>query len=274
MTGNAFRHVYRGEKVHNDAKLQNAVVDLVNSELMKKQNQSSQVAQPVVNPSIIYVRNDSSADVGAFYVLALGDLIITPQNESAFKQHIVMAGIEPVAGYEGRFAVLLEPLAPGKIGKAIVDGICQVRVYIDAETETSEFADISDGEFVLRPVADGTARLIWAQDIIGEQWAIVRLGQVSAPAAGAFPVTLQVTGGVNGTDSTPATYRYTIKDLAGNTVATNFDAAGGSSYFRRPSVGWMEVATAGIGYYNGFVFMLLWCNEYPEQSNCDYLGGP
>ena len=73
-----------------------------------------------------------------------------------------------------RFAVLLDPLASGAMGRGIVAGVAPVRVLVTRETDP--YAEIIAGETgYLRSVPDGLTRMLWKAAGLGVQWAVVQL---------------------------------------------------------------------------------------------------
>jgi len=146
-------------------------------------------AHPMPGPAdggVVLVRNGSGTDRAQFDVLALGLPIITPaDNESEFRQRPAFEGGTPsVPDDLGEFAVLLEPIPAGKIGRARASGICPVRLYVPVD-ETVAFADIADGATgYLEPSARSPAQVLWREsgasaDTSDLLWALVRLGVVA-----------------------------------------------------------------------------------------------
>jgi hypothetical protein len=86
------------------------------------------------------------------------------------------------------------------------------------------------------------------------RWAIV--GQVGW----LFPVVVEVDGGDAGDVTTPASYTYTVKDLADVELATSLSPA-----WARP-VGAMNAATHGTAYYVGITLFLWQVDETPQTE--------
>lgn len=134
----------------------------------------------------IIIRNDSGADRQRFDVLEVSAPIFTPtDNLDEFKARVVAGGVVPVDDRQGRFAILLEPLADGAFGKACLLGSCVARV--EMEDESHPFADTVDGRTdALVSGSSGAAQLLWVQpeaqrDSPEMAWVIVRLGPLSQP---------------------------------------------------------------------------------------------
>ena len=81
--------------------------------------QHGQVVNPLSNvpqTGIVRFKNASGQVRNRFDVLGISDVFPSPtDNLNAFKSGPVLHGVTPTAAYRGRFAVLLEPAAPGDI---------------------------------------------------------------------------------------------------------------------------------------------------------------
>lgn len=79
---------------------------------------------------------------------------------------------------ESRQELLQEPLADGKIGRGMIDGVTPVRIVPLSGLGTRlGLADIVDGECsYLEAGRAGSATILWREGGIEEEWAIVRLG--------------------------------------------------------------------------------------------------
>ena len=125
---------------------------------------------------LVLVRNSSGQDVDWFGVLAIDGVVYTPEDdESGFLGQPVLDGKKPTEDHRGRFVILLEPIAAGAIGRALVQGLVPVKV--DVADEDHEFADVADGECGhLASGTTGAAQILWKQAGTGTKWAIVRIG--------------------------------------------------------------------------------------------------
>jgi hypothetical protein len=131
------------------------------------------------NAGIVWVQNKSGADQDEFAVLGIDSLVIdSAENETEFKREIVFEGKEPTeADHLGRFVVLLEPLIEDQFGKAVLDGMVQVRLNVLSTKH--DYADVCDGDSSrMESRANGTARIHWRATpaATGEQWAVMDLG--------------------------------------------------------------------------------------------------
>jgi photosystem II stability/assembly factor-like uncharacterized protein len=69
--------------------------------------------------------------------------------------------------------VLLQPLEPNEIGRAMAAGICPARMNITDERH--EFADVGEeGGFELESATTGAASILWKEHATGSQWTMIR----------------------------------------------------------------------------------------------------
>jgi hypothetical protein len=154
----------------------NTFIDAARDYLQRRQNTG---ADPQAEPrqmGVVLVKNTTGADRGLFEILAFDGPVYGPDdNEDGFKFHFAFKGITPDTDHAGNFAVLLEPVKDGEIGRACALGVTPVRVDVAAEGD--RYADVEDGACgALASAASGAARILWKEDGTGEKWALVRLG--------------------------------------------------------------------------------------------------
>jgi hypothetical protein len=183
-----------GEPWRPSAKRERAFIEAVE---FVRQLQRSGGATPGRNlwqtGGIISVRNSSGADRDRYDVVGLGDPVFpaganpSPEDVAAFQSRILLDGVTPIeSSHNARFAILLEPVAQGKIGKACVAGVTVVRVDFDlGESAVAGYgyADIKHGDATcLRCDPSGSVRILWPPVLrygwAGTvRWAVVRLGE-------------------------------------------------------------------------------------------------
>lgn len=130
----------------------------------------------------VLVRNESGRDVPRFGVLGVAAPIITPRaNANEFANNVTLRGVLPtIADHAGRFVVTLAPIAQGKIGPALIDGLGVGVVRI--ETEGDRFADVEDDNAdTLVSGSAGGAELLWIEPEADRQTpgiarCVIRLG--------------------------------------------------------------------------------------------------
>ncbi|MCG3179670.1 MAG: hypothetical protein BIFFINMI_02011 [Phycisphaerae bacterium] len=173
----ALRKVKPGDPLRIPAATFNAFVDAA-EDLRRRQHDQFTGMQPDGRQTgVVPIKNNSGADLGRFAVLGIDGPIFTPaDSEDGFKNRIALVGVTPVAPtHLGRFAILLEPVANGRIGQAAVAGVCVAKV--DVQAEDDGFADVKDGSAAsLKSGPSGAATILWKESGAGEKWAIVRFG--------------------------------------------------------------------------------------------------
>ena len=145
----------------------------------------------------VRILNHSGADCDAYDVLAIDDVLITPEdvgvasgdnpNPMRWAQNVMLKGVTPdLSGatpdykHIGAFAVLLEPIPhrdeePKASGLAIVNGITVAQ--LDMVYEDHPRADVADGTRRLTSNWHGAAQIIYKQQQEDESWwGLVRIG--------------------------------------------------------------------------------------------------
>jgi len=273
----ALKKVQSGQKLHIPAAAYNAFIDAA-VDYRRRTAHIGQKAEPTTRQaSIVLVRNDSGSNQNRLAVLGIDTPIIDPTaNDNEFKNRVALSCVTPaVDTHEGKFVILAEPIAAGKIGRAYAAGVCPVQIIVlDEDAEAYQFADIFDAYAVgLFADPNGSASILWKEEGTGLKWAIVRFG--NRQRMGVFPVDLTQYGGEQGDDQNPATWTYDVTDPAsGETLASAVDPVAAPHKWQRPSVGWMIPATFGYAHYvpndsYGYDLVLGWINEVADQEPCE-----
>jgi len=265
--GNPMRRVTTGEPLRIPAQAYNGFIDAAIDFQRRQLGQFAGTGSLGRSQTIALVRNDAEVDVAPYEVLAITDALVEPVDGGdpgdLYRPQFV--GKMPDAdAHWSRFAVAMEGVPDGAIGRFAVAGVCLARVNIVDEGD--EWCDLEDDETVLQSSALGSAQILWAEEGTGEGWALIRLG---AAGRRVVPVEMVQSGGADGTDSGPATWTYTVRDLVtDNTVATDLSPVAAPHRHIRPSVGVMIPATTGLMVHGPDGPTLLWCNEVAEQEAC------
>ena len=73
----------------------------------------------------VLLKNASGADRGRFDVLGIDGPVFTPTDSlETFTNGIALVGDTPTDSHAGNFAVLVEPIQTGRIGRACILGAC------------------------------------------------------------------------------------------------------------------------------------------------------
>lgn len=181
-----FRKVKPGAPLHLRAEDWNAAMDAAQAH--RAGPRAAPTPRPGVraNPNLVLVRNQSGSDQDRFAVLGIDAPIIGPtDNENQFTSRVGLDGVTPAEGtHEGRFVVLAEPIADGKIGRAWINGIAVAKVWVPWGIESGDdgYAEIADGDTDnLWCGPTGSARILWKPAGYFEQWAVIRFGAAENP---------------------------------------------------------------------------------------------
>lgn len=94
-------------------------------------------------------------------------------------------------------------------------------------------------------------------------------GRWIAETPGIQPVLLSTDGGINGTESTPPTWTYTVMNRYGQNLLTGVDPTASPHHWVRMPVGeYVGPATYGYAEKNGVNWELGWLNEFPSSEQC------
>lgn len=179
--------VKAGDKVVIRASTWNAFIDAANWTKEQRQNQCGKGLRSGVGTGIVLMKNGESEPRDRFTALVLSDIAIPPNvNEDEFVSCTpVFVGQKMTEEREGKpYAILLQPLAAGEIGRAMVLGIVPAKVNIeDAE---DEYAVPTPGSSTgaLQSDATGVARIIWKAGGAGSQWCLLQLGGAGGGTGG------------------------------------------------------------------------------------------
>lgn len=249
----------------------NAFIDAAHDH-RRRQRGVGRESQPVFQQTgIILVRNGTGDDLGRFAVVGIsGPIISSTDNEDEFKNRATAIGVTPNVDFHvGKFAVLLEPLKSGAIGRGCVSGVCPARVYI--EHELHEYADIEDdeaGHLLSGPC--GAAQILWKETGEGAvKLAIVRLG---IPSSQIILVQVVSDGGVAGDDSTDCTFTYSIHSLSDLMLSDPLATALTPKRARLPKTTYTAAAsgTWGLAAYVNLEWSLLDVfEERPDTAVCE-----
>lgn len=99
-----------------------------------------------------------------------------------------------------------------------------------------------------------------------------RLFEFSPPAPILFPILMTQTGGSAGSNSAACSFTYTVTDVDSNSLGTSVNPSSSPHTHKRPNLGTMAAATAGLAYYgnnaNDPELRIVWCNEVISVSEC------
>jgi len=173
----AFQKVKSGDPIQIAASTFNTMLDATQDYVNRRMGQDSPAGTVFRDADVILVKNGSSQSVGRFGILGIDDIVIDPASvPEQFVADPALVGVTPaVPDHNSRFVVLLEPLAPGLIGRAVISGCVPVQVKYDFAGDVLK-CGIVNGETGYLFGGVGAAEVIWRSEGSGVKWAIVRLG--------------------------------------------------------------------------------------------------
>lgn len=173
--GDHLRKVRSGERLVIPAETFNSFVDAARDIKERRQRQGGSLRQDRPENGVLPVRNDSGYDRERFEVLGVDSVIYGPaDNLDEFKNRPSLVGFTPTAAdHQGRFVILLEPVANGEVARARAAGVTPVKV--DVSDEAHAFADVADGVCThLASGSEGVAAILWKEAGTGVVWALAR----------------------------------------------------------------------------------------------------
>ncbi len=79
----------------------------------------------------VLLKNASGADRSRFDVLGIDGPVFTPTDSlGTFTNGIPLVGVTPAASHAGNFAILVEPIQTGRLGRACILGACPAQVHV------------------------------------------------------------------------------------------------------------------------------------------------
>jgi hypothetical protein len=182
----AFDHVQPGQPLRIPAPDYNAAMDAAAAHARRVQGGQPPVRARYRDAGTVTIYNATGSDLNRFGVICIDAMRIGPtDNLDQFQSRALFSASTPATGDDGLFAVAIEPIPAGEIGRAVVSGATPVKLYIDDTGH--KFADIRNADATrLETRETGTARILWrASGTSGDEvWAEVLLGSTATVATG------------------------------------------------------------------------------------------
>ena len=175
-SGDLFNVPQPGDRLNIPAEIYRRLLDTIRYVENLRASPSNDMVRFNSSPGIVQVRNDSGRDLKRGEVLGISDAWPDPyDNLQAYKNRAILHGDTPDPGHVGKFVILTAPLADGKVGPAVIDGLVYAKV--DITDVAHKFADTSDGVYEsLTSGPAGGAQIIDAPGGLGVVDCLVRLG--------------------------------------------------------------------------------------------------
>ena len=220
MAGDTMKKVQAGDKLKIPAETFNTFIDTARGFQAAQQNVRRQLQPEFHDTDIVLVRNDSEADRQRFDILGIDSVIFTPtDNLQGFQNRPALAGVVPDKDdHIGKFVILLEPAADGKIVRAAIGGLCVARIEVASGEEWYGYADIYDTDAEkLKTAPHGAAQILWKETGTGIKWAVVRLGTPQGETS--YWGKLDGSLSANGSATVSIYWKYPLVDSGNNVTA-------------------------------------------------------
>ena len=171
--------VKAGDTVVIKASTWNAFIDAANFTKEQRQNQLGKGLKSGVATGIVLIKNGESEARDRFTALVLSDIAVPPNvNEDEFVScPPVFIGQKMTEEREGKpYAILLQPLAAGEVGRAMVLGITPAKVSIKDGEDQYAVPTPGSSTGALESSPTGVARIVWRATGTGTQWCLLQLG--------------------------------------------------------------------------------------------------
>lgn len=225
----SFRKVQPGERLRIPADAYNAFIDAA---IANREGNSGAVPASL-GERVVRIQNNSGTDRDRFDVLGIDSSVpITPSdNLDAFKQHFILGGATPTSNHAGKFVILLEPIANGKVGAALAIGVgvCQVLVT----SGSAKYADVDPADSTRLKEASSGAQILWIESgSSGEKWAIIRLGG-GGGGDGGVRCFAQLKTAVDGTTIGPVFVDHVASIIGTNPTASSTESVSAYNLMHR-----------------------------------------
>ncbi len=190
--------VRSGEELVIKASTWNAFIDAANFTKEQRQNQFGKGLRSGVGAGVVLIKNAEPELRDRFTALVLNDIAVPPSaNENEFVScPPVFIGQKMTDEREGRpYAILLEPVAAGAIGRAMVFGIVPAKVSIQDADDQYAVPTPNSSAGALQSDSTGVARIVWKAGGTGAQWCLLQLGGAGGGSGGDKAYMCQVNGG-------------------------------------------------------------------------------
>jgi len=187
--------VRQGEAVNIKAATWNSFLDAAEFARRARRLVGADAIPSGLNGNMVYVRNKCGETIPRFGAVVLSDAVIPHDAASEEMECETPAfdGVPADGGEEGGeeeetekdvrpFAVAVEPIENGEIGRALALGVTPAKVDIVHEEDVCAEPVPGSTSGALRSTNVGYARIVWKEDGTGEKWCFIRLG-ASEPRA-------------------------------------------------------------------------------------------
>ena len=190
--------VRQGEQVVIRASTWNGFVDAANWVKEAKQNSLGVGIKSGIGGGIVPMKNMEERDYPRFSALVITGVAISPSaNEDEFVScPTVFEGQKMTSEREDMpYAILLEPIAAGEIGRAMLLGLTPAKVAIQSTDDQYAVPKANSDNGALESSETGVARILWKAGGSGTQWCVLQLGGAGGGKADERVAMCKVAGG-------------------------------------------------------------------------------
>ena len=187
--------VHQGEAVSIKAATWNSFLDAAEFARRARRLVGAQAVPSGFGGNMVYVRNKCGETIPRFGAVVLADAVIPHDaaSEELECETPAFDGVPADGGEESEseeesekelrpFAVAVEPIENGEIGRALALGVTPAKVEIVHEEDLCAEPVPGSTSGAMRSTNVGYARIVWKEDGTGEKWCFIRLG-ASEPRA-------------------------------------------------------------------------------------------
>jgi hypothetical protein len=210
---------HSGDNWRMPAELAGAIIEVAREHRTGALQPDLQERSAYSDLAVVSVKNMTGGSLPRFSVVGLDAPIFDPtlgdDALAAFQSFVGFHAVVPtLAGYEGYYGILLEPLGDGAIGTAAVSGVVPVRLNVISPGD--EWAEVSDGlTSCLQTGPTGSAQILWRQAGAGPMWGVVRL---TTTRLRTFVAMIHATGPNGEADTTDQRYWVRAQTIGDTTI--------------------------------------------------------
>lgn len=190
--------VRSGEAVNIKAATWNAFVDAANWVKEAKQNTLGGGIRSGIGGGIVPMKNMEETAYPRFSALVITGVAVSPSaNEDEFVScPTVFEGQKMTSERENMpYAILLEPVEPREIARAMLLGLTPAKVLIQSADDQYAVPKPNSESGELQSSETGVARILWKAGGSGTQWCVLQLGGAGGGRADERVAMCRVTGG-------------------------------------------------------------------------------
>lgn len=179
--------VRSGEPVRIRAGTWNSFIDAANYVKDREIQRGGKPFRSGVTTGIVLVQNSEEELRERFSALVLDDIAVSPAvNEADFiARPPVFIGVRMTEEREGKpYVILLAPLKPGEIGRAMLMGIVTAQVKIEDADDEYAVPEPGSSTGALISSSSGVARILWKAGGSNLQWCVLQLGGAGSGSGG------------------------------------------------------------------------------------------